>query len=386
LENDTTYHLKSTSDKSITINEHEGISLSEGTTHRLIVKPEIVRESKESSPQLKLVFYKQRKGPKGEWENEKDPNYQLKAGELKRLQLDTREMATLLSKMHELNQILEQHGFQYGEGTYVVAPENEVIRVSDWRKAKALRALLKSNSVGIWEEIVRVDPNLANTLAEANVSKRRKSAYNEFVSSIQDASKDEAYWQEFFKNNTWIFGYGLSYRFLSIEQAQPNYGGTNVTGQGAQKGDYLMVANAEEAKFTVLVEIKKPHTDLLGNKKYRNGAWELHEELTGAVSQIQANCAQWEIEGAQSKANREALEEKGVHTVQPKGIIVIGNTSQLSDMTKRETFERFRRNLNNPEILTFDELCERAKFVVSHSDDGVIEESESDVPIEDIEF
>lgn len=31
----------------------------------------------------------------------------------------------------------------------------------------------------------------------------------------------------------------------------------------------------------------------------------------------------------------------------------------------KETFELYRRNLYNPEIITFDELLERARFIVA---------------------
>ena len=133
-----------------------------------------------------------------------------------------------------------------------------------------------------------------------------------------------------------------------------------------QKGDFLQRTEAE-IKFTVLVEIKKPNTRLLGNEAYRNGAWELGEELTGGVSQMHANCSKWEKEGSQSEENRESLLQGKIFTVQPKGILVIGHTKQLNQPSKRSTFELFRRNTVNPEILTFDELYERAKFIVEHT-------------------
>src|ERR1700679_3398867 len=47
------------------------------------------------------------------------------------------------------------------------------------------------------------------------------------------------YWQTFFEDNTWIFGYGLRYQFLTTVVAQPSYGGTTVTGRGGQRGDFL---------------------------------------------------------------------------------------------------------------------------------------------------
>src|SRR5437870_3264956 len=139
-----------------------------------------------------------------------------------------------------------------------------------------------------------------------------------------------------------------------------------VTGKGIQKGDFLERTEAA-VKFTVLVEIKRPATQLLGTRSYRNGACELGAELTGGVSQMQANCSKWEKEGSQTEENREALSYRSIFTIQPKGILVIGHTEQLNQISKRNTFELFRRNTVNPEILTFDELYERAKFIVAHT-------------------
>jgi hypothetical protein len=82
------------------------------------------------------------------------------------------------------------------------------------------------------------------------------------------------------------------------------------------------------------------------------------------VSQLQANCREWEIEGSRTDENRDLLEKQQVFTFQPKGILVIGQTGQLDILDKRNTFECFRRNLSNPEIITFDELLERARFIV----------------------
>ena len=203
-------------------------------------------------------------------------------------------------------------------------------------------------------------------------------------------SSSEAWWQDFFEKNTWIFGYGLNYQILKSVQAQPRYGGLTVTGRGVQKGDYLQRTEAT-VKFTVLVEIKRPGTQLLGSEQYRNGAWELGGELAGGVSQMHANCSTWEKEGSRSEENQEALTRQGIFTVQPKGILVIGHTKQLTDLHKRSTFEMFRRNTLNPEILTFDELYERAKFIVNHTEQSApvpvnIEPEPSDLEPDDDEI
>jgi hypothetical protein len=156
----------------------------------------------------------------------------------------------------------------------------------------------------------------------------------------------------------------LAHQILILVESQPVYGGTTLTGAGSQRGDFLM-ATAAQAKFTVLVEIKKPNTPLLG-KTYRNHAYLFGEELVGGIAQIQGNCLTWALEGARQFDNLRARDEEQIYTLQPKGILIVGNTSQLlRDAKMRTTFELLRRELRNPEILTFDELLERAKFLVA---------------------
>ncbi|QQR80995.1 MAG: DUF4263 domain-containing protein [Deltaproteobacteria bacterium] len=62
-------------------------------------------------------------------------------------------------------------------------------------------------------------------------------------------------------------------------------------------------------------------------------------------------------------------------------ILIIGNTNQLNDRMKRESFEMFRRGQRDLEILTFDEIYERAKFIVHHDEEvSEAEISENDCP------
>jgi hypothetical protein len=124
------------------------------------------------------------------------------------------------------------------------------------------------------------------------------------------------------------------------------------------------MATAANAKFTVLVEIKRPDTMLVGNT-YRNKVHLIGEDVIGGVAQLQSNCRTWATEGASQPDNRDELEGAGIFTFDPKGILVVGNTKQLNDRHKRATFQLFRRQLQNPEILTFDELLERARLVVA---------------------
>jgi hypothetical protein len=208
--------------------------------------------------------------------------------------------------------------------------------------------------------------DIALTRKDINSLLKRREKLAEFKKALDGHSIDESWWQNFFEENKWIFGYGLNYEILRQQQAQPNYGGTKVDGRGGQTGNNIM-STAGDLNFTVLVEIKNPATLLLqGIREIRSGAWSLSKDLPDALSQIQANIQTWEKHGSEQPDNRDALEKLSVFTVKPKGIIVIGSLNQLTDRNKRETFQRFRKSIHGVDIITFDELFERAKFIVEN--------------------
>jgi hypothetical protein len=66
--------------------------------------------------------------------------------------------------------------------------------------------------------------------------------------------------------------------------------------------------------------------------------------------------------------NVEWASEREITTASPKGILLIGRQSEIEgNREQRESFERFRRHLWNPEVITYDELYERAAFIVART-------------------
>lgn len=186
---------------------------------------------------------------------------------------------------------------------------------------------------------------------------------------------DEKLWQKFFEKNPWIFGYGLGYIFLSglddkkLEQVVQ---GHSVSSHG-KRVDALMKTKGIISNLC-FVEIKTQMTDLLESKPYRSGCWSPSKELSGAVAQVQGTVAS-AIENLSSKINLE--DEYGnqtgeeVFNYQPKSYLVIGSMSEFINdhgvnKDKLRSFELYRKNTVNPEVITFDELYERAKFIVWH--------------------
>lgn len=339
----------------------------DGVHTRRVLRPLLVNNQRDSSSPLKVMVVHQRRHSKSDpWEDIDAFNLAtLKAGQEVRLALDCAETQHLYRALGELYQVATD-GVPKGEQTFIVANAAETLLV----KGKArhiVQELLEEGNEELWDELAEVQPSLFKALMLNKLHELREEAVLAFQTHLEAGDWDEDRWQEFFQANTWIFGLALRYRFLRTVQNQPDYGGRTLSGAGTQRGDFLMATEAE-ARFTVLVEIKKPSSGLVG-PEYRNGAHLIGRELAGGVAQLQANCRTWEREGSRQEDNADRLRHGAIHTYQPKGILVIGHTHQLDSRHKAATFELFRSNLHNPEVITFDELLARAKALLLNAQD-----------------
>jgi len=204
------------------------------------------------------------------------------------------------------------------------------------------------------------------TKQDLDVLSGRKDGLKIFHEKLYiDKSWKESEWQIFFKENTWIFGYGLDYRFQSILQREAYLSDSDLDGKNTIKGDFLTGGT----DFTVVVELKRPDTKLFEKTTNRARSWKMSAILFDSVSQILSQKAYWEKKSVSDNFNEEGdlIKQK---TLDPKCILVIGSKEQFSgnerekDM-KLRTFEMFRRDSRNIEILTYDELYERAYFIVN---------------------
>jgi hypothetical protein len=196
----------------------------------------------------------------------------------------------------------------------------------------------------------------------------KRQALAEFESKL-GTNGPEAEWQEFFEANQWIFGHGLHY--VSLEKASKTLTARTTGNEFDRSGktaDALLRTRAEISQF-VLVEIKKDSTKLLRQFAYRPGCWGVSDELSNAVTQVQKTV----FEFARSRFRTLLKDADGndtdqnSYTVEPRSFLVVGNTSELKDNDdKIACFELYRRNIHSPEILTFDELLYRARFIIQN--------------------
>ena len=350
------------------------IVIEENSSTRKVLIVDLNDKKKDVGETVGITIVHQRKRLNDGWEDvESIPLSSLKGGEGVKLKLDSKNTRTIYDELTKLYALVDKEGVQYGVKEFTVAKAEEIIRISKDRKTIIERLLAENYGEEVWSELISSNPDLATKLAMARVQTNRSKAIEIFKSNLDSNNSDEGFWQDFFTKNDWIFGYGLNYQFLHLLNDQPDYGGRNFSGKGSQKGDYLLRTVAD-SQFTVLVEIKTPATTLLSYvkseprqvKNPRNDVWLLSSDLLGAISQIQVNCLTWSID-SQRAENVRPLEKENIFTVEPKGILIIGNTKELlRNESIVSCFESYRRNIKNPEILTFDELFKRAEFIVNN--------------------
>lgn len=368
------------------------VIIEETATTRKVLIVDFNDQKKEIGETVGIIIVHQRKKGKDEWENVQSISLNsLKGGEGVKLNLDSASTKKLYNELAHLYAFADQVGIKFGIHEFTIAKANEIIQVSKDRKIMIERLLSENHAEEVWQELVSTNPGIAERLALARIQTNRSVALNVFKENMDANNSNEGFWQSFFTDNDWIFGYGLNYQFLHLLKSQPDYGGSNYTGKGSQKGDFLMQTKAA-AKFTVLVEIKTPATKLLtydksGPRKVknpRNDVWLLSAELLGAISQIQVNTRTWSIDSQQAE-NIRPLENNNIYTIEPKGVLVIGNTSELKgNESIVSCFESYRRNITNPEIITFDELYDRAFFIVNNKNQ--VEKKEIIIQDDDLPF
>ena len=195
---------------------------------------------------------------------------------------------------------------------------------------------------------------------------------------LGENKNNEDVWQDFFERNTWIFGYGLNYIFNSpmdekkLEQVTKGFD-FNSSGK---RVDSLLKSKGIINSFC-FTEIKTATAPLLKQVKnpYRAECWQISDELSGAIAQIQKT-VQKAIEEISTKTEIKDkvsgdLTGEEIYLYSPKSYIVIGNLEEFVkddriNEPKFSSFELFRQSLKSPEIITFDELFERAKFIVEY--------------------
>lgn len=198
----------------------------------------------------------------------------------------------------------------------------------------------------------------------------------------------ERVWQLLFEANPWMLGATLSSQLMtswSDEKLEQVVDGFDVTGPG-KRTDALM-RTAGRVRSMMFVEIKTHRTKLLASE-YRSGCWPPSTDLAGGVAQLQGTVhrAVEEIGSRLASRDGDGSEIPGdvTYLVRPRSVLVVGELSELQGALggdhpdKIRSFELYRRGLQEPDVVTFDELLARAEWVVEAAAEEAEVEDEAD--------
>jgi len=184
---------------------------------------------------------------------------------------------------------------------------------------------------------------------------------------------EEAVWHHFLKSNLWIIGLGVDIRFIRELISQANVGTPDTDGAGSPNADFLGITD-----YTLLVELKTANLDIFTTSKQktaRANTWSFSAAFIDGISQCLGQKSDWDKNHNSkniSVTDGQILDQRKARTVDPKTILIVGNRARefpedqctREIECKRDTFERFRRNNRNVDIVTFDELYEKAYYIV----------------------
>lgn len=184
-----------------------------------------------------------------------------------------------------------------------------------------------------------------------------------------NTSGEEVIWHHFFKENDWIIGLNVDIKFIRDFLSEQKIGVENSLGKGSPKLDLLGISY-----FTTLIELKTSNTNIFKinkNSNSRANTWDFTTEFIEAYSQTLS-------QRTEINKNKEIIGDDGIkidtdvyRILDPKSVLIFGNRNiefphnrSVTNSIKSDCFERFRRDIRNVEIITFDELFERAYHIV----------------------
>jgi len=220
------------------------------------------------------------------------------------------------------------------------------------RDRRATVGLLRSNLEALAESELDALLSLKTQIEEVTL----EQLILRFTEMLEKALP-EAKWQSFLTQNPFILSLAFSVPALLVEE-QAYAGGKRLNGRGGAVTDFI-VASASTGNLAI-VEIKRPTTELLGAKPYRQDVYAASAELSGTIAQVldQRVKLQRQLPLLKEDSGRGDIQDYGIRC-----IIVAGRTPDNGP--QRRSFELVRSTMTGVTVITFDELLGRLQEIRS---------------------
>jgi hypothetical protein len=167
----------------------------------------------------------------------------------------------------------------------------------------------------------------------------------------------EKKWQAFLKKHSWIFSYIFSFPIILLED-EAYVGGKSLSNKDGKVTDFIVKNDLTDN--VAFIEIKTHRTELLrkGTPYRGTNVFAMSSDLTGGITQVLNQRDNFQKHFATHKMNSDVSFE----SFNSKCVVLMGS---LSNLGRKEipSFELFRSNSKDVEILTFDELLDRFKNI-----------------------
>ena len=316
------------------------IVLSETVRTRFVFEPTHVDNSKDKTKQLcgKLVFQK----PKQVNGETRLTRRDIHAGEYIELALDTTETSNLSKGLARYTQLTSNRLTATRPVSYIPRVSNDTI-VKALRTRPEIIALLSQQDIDVFGAAMRL----------------RELQYVRDIIRDNLDNDNEHFWQSMFSSHSWILSQVFSLPYMLFED-QPYVGGKGIRGSHGKFPDFLY-----QNRITgnvAIIEIKTPKTRLVYDTSYRDGVYSIHQDISGAVSQLlnQRDTLYKQyyslVGGAEDGDRFEALNFDS--------LLVVGNTAMLDSSGKTKSFELYRNELRHIRIVCFDELLQKINTMI----------------------
>ena len=278
----------------------------------------------------------------------------LDYGESFKISLDRESFENLKSEIYGFEELTKNSDLLKGKLTYTLTEENTMDFLEDFAKLENSKLILSKLKELSSDEIMNIESLL-------NLTRLKK------IIKIWDKNKEnssESFWQELFSEHSWIFS--QLFYFSSIICNNMTYvGGTGFKNNGGKLTDFIYQNNL--TKNMCIIEIKTP-TSKLSGKIYRglnskNKVFSVSDDFSGAINQLLDYKQKIFLNFINLKYNSE---NQDIELFNPKCLLIVGKISDFKDPSETKSFELFRSNLKDIEVITYDELFDKLKNIISN--------------------
>ena len=352
-------------------------------------EPKVIDNDKEPEKAVsgKLVYEKKRKKDSGF--PSRISRSSIKVGEYMEISLDTKETYRLFQGLKALYDLHAEIGHTpIGSTSYTRIDHSfrqiQTIIQNDPSAARLLGrndvfdlVKLLLDIISQTDSLEAIEKNLklleqstVSTLTTVLSIERLERVLEVLEKNIDNSS--EEFWQKTFEENQWILSQVFSCP-CTIFDEKAYVGGKGISNTGGNVCDFIY-----KNKLTnniALIEIKTPCTFLFGTQ-YRS-TYSFSTELSGSINQI----LNYRDKLSKDYYSICSNSENGFEVFNPRCYVVIGKIEGLT-RPQIAAIENYRSSISNVTIITFDELIQRAKDMVSLFKEEEIEEDafEDDIP------